>query len=91
MCISYLGFENACCGACFVVVGDSPDAKGEDFVYPFLWVAVVFIFAWDWLTSGKTIGAKMFLSWDMDEFEVEKLDGGDPPVHCCVGLDVWVV
>jgi hypothetical protein len=30
----------------------------------------------------------MFLSWDMDEFEVEKLDGGDPLVDGCTWLDV---
>jgi hypothetical protein len=30
----------------------------------------------------------MFLSWDMNEFEVKELDGEDPPVDGCTWLDV---
>jgi len=74
-----------------MVMGDGPDTEGKDLIYPFFWVAVVFIFAQNWLMSGKAIRAKVLLCWDVGKFEVKKLDGSNPLVHCCIGLDIWVV
>jgi len=52
---------------------------------------VLLLFSRHWSSSREAIWAAMFLSRDMDKFEVKEEYGGDPPVYGSVGLHIGVL
>jgi hypothetical protein len=70
-----------------------PDSKRKDFIDPVfrIIVIIVVVFSIGQFALRETIRSLMFVSRHVDELEVEKQDGSDPAIDCCVGLHVGVV
>jgi hypothetical protein len=63
-----------------------PEAERGCLIDPIFWVIFVIIFAVHGFSPRETVWPVVLFCWNMDKFEIEEEDGGNPPVYCCIGL-----
>jgi hypothetical protein len=63
-----------------------PEAEHEHSIDLIFWVIFIVVFAVHGFSPRETVWPVVLFCWNMDKFEIEEEDGGNPLVYCCVGL-----